>query len=53
MKLNRATLSRNATHAGFEPAPLMSVEKGCSSIFKYGPPLSSGSVAHTNDPGLL
>jgi hypothetical protein len=33
--------SRHNTPAGFNSAPLVSVEKSCSSIIKYGPPLST------------
>jgi hypothetical protein len=47
------TSSRAFTRAGFESAPLVSVEKGCSSIIRYGPPLNAVGVAHTTHPGLL
>jgi hypothetical protein len=36
--------SRHKTRAGFESAPLVSVEKGSSSIIRYGPPLNSFHV---------
>jgi hypothetical protein len=45
--------SRENTRAGFEPAPLVSVEKGCSSILRYGLPLNAVGAAHTTRPGLL
>jgi hypothetical protein len=45
--------SRGNTRAGFDSAPLVSVEKGCSSIFKYGPPLSSVGATHTKQLSLI
>jgi hypothetical protein len=50
---SRGTLYRDNTRAGFESAPLLSVEKGSSSIIRYGLPLSSVGAAHTKHPGLL
>jgi hypothetical protein len=41
------------TRAGFESAPLVSVEKGSSSILRYGPPLSAVGAAHRKHPGHL
>jgi hypothetical protein len=45
--------SRHNTRAGFDSAPQVSVEKGCSSIMRYGPPLKAVGAAHTTHPGLL
>jgi hypothetical protein len=45
--------SRDDTRAGFESAPLVSVEKGCSSIIKYVRAYASVGAAHTKHPGLL
>jgi hypothetical protein len=45
--------SRHNTRAGFDSAPLVSVEKGCSSIMRYDPPLNDVGAAHTKPPGLL
>jgi hypothetical protein len=50
---SRATLRHDNTRAGFDSAPLSSVEKGSSSIIKYGPPFSSVGVAYTTHLGLL
>jgi hypothetical protein len=49
---SRATLRRDNTRAGFDSAPLKSVEKGSSSIIKYGLPLSSVGAAYETHPGL-
>jgi hypothetical protein len=53
LKFNRGTLRRDNTRAGFDSAPLVCVEKACSSIKKEGPPLSSVGAAYTTHPGLL
>jgi hypothetical protein len=53
LKFNRATLRRDNTRARFDSAPLVCVEKACSSIKKEGPPLSSVGAAYTTHPGLL
>jgi hypothetical protein len=45
--------SRHNTRAGFDSAPQVSVEKGYSSIIRYGPPLNDVGTAHTKHPGLL
>jgi hypothetical protein len=45
--------SRDNTRAGFESAPLVSVDKGCSSIMKYVRAYTSVGAAHTKHPGLL
>jgi hypothetical protein len=45
--------SRHNTRAGFESAPLVSVEKGSSSISRYGRPLNAVGAAHTEHPGHL
>jgi hypothetical protein len=45
--------SRHNTRAGFDSAPLVSVETGCSSIIRYGPSLNAVDAAHTTHPGLL
>jgi hypothetical protein len=41
LKFNRATLCRDNTRAGFDSAPLVCVEKDCSSIEKEGPLLAA------------
>jgi hypothetical protein len=46
-------ISRDNTQAGFESAPLLSVEKGCPTIMRDGPPLNAVGAAHTTHPGLL
>jgi hypothetical protein len=53
LKFNRATLRRDNTRAGFDSVPLTSVEKGASSIIRYGPTLNDVGAAHTKHPGLL
>jgi hypothetical protein len=56
MKINifsRATPFRDNTRAGFESAPLVSVEKGRSSIIGHGPPLSTVRYGDTYHPRLL
>jgi hypothetical protein len=45
--------SRHNTRAGFDSAPLVSVEKCCSSMIRYGPSLNDVGAAHTKHPGLL
>jgi hypothetical protein len=45
--------SRHNTRAGFDSAPLVSVEKGCSSIIRYGPSLNGVDAVQTTHPGLL
>jgi hypothetical protein len=45
--------SRHKTRAGFDSAPLVSVEKGCSSIIRNGPSLNAVGAAHTLHLGLL
>jgi hypothetical protein len=41
------------TRAGFDSAPLVSIESGCSSIIKDGPPLSTVRYGDMFYPGLL
>jgi hypothetical protein len=41
------------TRAGFDSAPLVSVEKWCSTIIGYGPSLNAVGSAHSMHPGLL
>jgi hypothetical protein len=45
--------SRHNTRAGFDSAPQVSVEKGCSSIIRYGPSLKDVGAAHSKHPGFL
>jgi hypothetical protein len=44
---------RHNTRAGFDSAPLVSVEKACSSIKKEGPPLGTVRYSNTNQSSLL
>jgi hypothetical protein len=44
---------RDNTRAGFDSPPLTSVEKGSSSILRYGTPLNAVGAAHIMHPGHL
>jgi hypothetical protein len=41
------------TRAGFDSAPITDTQTGCSSIIKYGPPLSAVGAAHTKQLSLI
>jgi hypothetical protein len=45
--------SGDNARAGFDSAPLTSVEKGAMSEIRYGPSLTDVGAAHTKHPGLL
>jgi hypothetical protein len=42
--------SRHNTRAGFDSAPILHTQTGCSSLCLEGPPLSSVGADHTNKP---
>jgi hypothetical protein len=53
LKVNRATLRRDNTRAGFESATVFSPLKELSSLNKSSVPLSSVGADHTTESGLL